>query len=229
MIVLGIETATTICGAALVRDGVLAGEASLDARNVHAERLLEQIDDVLRGAGCTAADLGGIAVSSGPGSFTGLRIGMSVAKGLAYAGSIPLVGVSTLEALARHAAARAGTGPGVTVLAVLDARRDEVYCQLFRNGEGGLEPEGEVADMTVADLRERIAGRSVLAAGDGTQKAFGPEGAREAGWRAAGGDAGACSAAEVALLGARMLAAGRRDDPATLEPRYIKEFFLRTP
>jgi tRNA threonylcarbamoyladenosine biosynthesis protein TsaB len=227
--VLGIETATTVCGAALVRDGILLGEAFLDARNVHAERLLEQIDEVLRGAGCRPATLGGVAVSSGPGSFTGLRIGMSVAKGLAYAGDVPLVGVSTLEALARRVAARAGVLPGETILAALDARRDEVYCQLFRAEAGDVTPDGDVADMTVADLRVRIAGRRVLAAGDGAVKVTGPEGVREAGWRVASGEDGACSAAEVALLGARMLSAGLRDDPVTLEPRYIKEFFLRTP
>jgi tRNA threonylcarbamoyl adenosine modification protein YeaZ/tRNA threonylcarbamoyl adenosine modification protein YjeE len=220
-------SATTVCGAALVRDGVLLGEATIDARNVHAERLLSQIDDVLRGAGCAPRELGGIAVSSGPGSFTGLRIGMSIAKGLSYAGNTPLVGVPTLEALAQSAA-RGEIARGETLLAVLDARRDEVYCQLFVAHDAGLLAEGDVSDMTVAELRGRIAGRRVLAAGDAIDKVFGPADVREAGWRAARGAAASCSAAEVARVGERMLAGGLRDDPVTLEPRYIKEFFLGT-
>jgi tRNA threonylcarbamoyladenosine biosynthesis protein TsaB len=196
---------------------------------MHSERLMTQVDEVLRAAGCSAGSLDGVAVSSGPGSFTGLRIGMSVAKGLAYAHDIPLIGVSTLEALALHAAAGAGVVPGETVLAVLDARRDEVYCQMFLAGPGGVQADGDVCDLTVREVRTRLAGKKVLGAGDAVDKVFGPVGSREAGWRGAGGTAATCSAVEIALLGGRMLAEGRRDDPVTLEPRYIKDFFLRTP
>lgn len=229
MTVLGIETASTVCGAALAHHGALVHEARIDAPHIHAERLLTQIDEVLRAAGCPVGALGGIAVSSGPGSFTGLRIGMSVAKGLAYAANIPLIGVSTLEALAHRAATRAGVVAGETVLAVLDARRDEVYCQMFLAGAEGLQADGEVSNLTVAEVRARLSGRKVLAAGDAIDKVFGTGDAREPGWRAAEGDSASCSAAEIAILGGRMLAEGRRDDPVTLEPRYIKEFFLKTP
>ncbi|MEW6511400.1 MAG: tRNA (adenosine(37)-N6)-threonylcarbamoyltransferase complex dimerization subunit type 1 TsaB [Bacteroidota bacterium] len=226
MTVLGIETATAVCAAAVIDQGRVLAEASLEEKNVHAERLLTQIDRVLHDAGTPLRSLNGIAVSIGPGSFTGLRIGLSVAKGLAYAASVPLIAVPTLEALARHAAAVAAPQGEMWVLAAIDARRDEVYCQLFAHGEGGCTPLRPVRDMGVAEVRAELAGHDVLVAGDGAMKVVGDPGPE--GLLFAGTEASRCSAAAVARLGSELLASGRRDDPASLEPQYIKEFFLRT-
>ncbi len=226
MTVLGIETATSVCGAAVMEDGVLLALEEINEGRVHAERLLPFIDSALRASGRTTASLHAIAVSIGPGSFTGLRIGLSIAKGLVLATGVPLVAVPTLEALASRTA-RARKTDGL-VLAAIDARRDEVYCQLFEASGEELRPLWEPRDLAVDRLVEELGGRRVLVTGDGRAKVMA---------RAAGGpvrcdeaDAGAalCSAAEVARLGEERARAGKTEDPALLEPRYIKEFFLNS-
>ena len=84
MIVLGIESATALCGVALVASGAVQADTRIVQKNVHAEKLLTLVDEVLRKSGRTLHEVSGIAISIGPGSFTGLRIGLSVAKGLSY-------------------------------------------------------------------------------------------------------------------------------------------------
>jgi tRNA threonylcarbamoyladenosine biosynthesis protein TsaB len=223
--VLGIETSTAVCGAALVRDGRVASEALLEMDRVHAERLIGQIDDVLRSGRARLADLTGLAVSIGPGSFTGLRIGVSVAKGLAYARTIPLVGVPTLEALARHACAVEGMATGTRLLAALDARRDEVYCQFFTVVDGLPQSAGDACDLTVTAVAARLSDSETVLTGTGAEKIFGAvSGLRRI--RMASRQALRCSASSVALLGEMLLQAGKADDTARLEPRYIKDFFL---
>jgi tRNA threonylcarbamoyladenosine biosynthesis protein TsaB len=226
MRVLGIETATSVCGAAVWENGSLAALEEVDAMRVHAERLLPLIDAALRTAGRTPASLDAIAVSIGPGSFTGLRIGLSVAKGLVLATGVSLVAVPTLEALASRSS-RARRADGL-VLAVLDARRDEVYCQLFEASGGSVTPVWEPRDLAVDRLVEELGDRRVLITGDGRSKLM----ARAAGAavRLEEADAGSasCSAADVARLGEALAVAGVTEDPALLEPRYIKEFFLNS-
>ena len=225
MKVLGIETATSVCAAAVVSDSRVTAERSIDSRNVHAEKLLSLIDAALGDAALTCHELDSVAVSIGPGSFTGLRIGLSVAKGLAYATSKPLVAVPTLEALAMNLVDTASAGP--FILTALDARRDEVYCQLFRLENRELAPEWDARDMTVSELFEELDGKSVVVVGDGSKKVLSHAGSGD---RIASvtEELSRCSARTVALLGHALLAEGKTVDPAQLEPRYIKEFFLQT-
>ncbi|HEX7571491.1 MAG TPA: tRNA (adenosine(37)-N6)-threonylcarbamoyltransferase complex dimerization subunit type 1 TsaB [Bacteroidota bacterium] len=225
MNVLGIETATTVCAAALVRGGRVVAESLLDAGRVHAEKLMGQIVAVLGPDGVKSLD--GVAVSIGPGSFTGLRIGVSVAKGIAFAGNIPLVGVPTLEALALHAAEAGHVEAGTRLLAALDARRDEVYCQLFDVTESGPVPLWDARDMTLGALMEELHGSGARVTGEGAAKVLSWPGA-PATLRMVPGDALRCSAESVARLGEKLLLAGKADDPSALEPRYIKDFFLKT-
>src|SRR5512141_577989 len=149
MTLLGIETATTVCAAAVVRDGAVLAEELVDERNVHAERLMGMIDVAFRRSGVGLPAMDGIAVSIGPGSFTGLRIGLSVAKGLAYASGKPIVPVPTLRGLAQKAIDTVGADGFQGVLPLLDARRGDVYCALYRMGDGDLHEEWEQQIMAL--------------------------------------------------------------------------------
>jgi tRNA threonylcarbamoyladenosine biosynthesis protein TsaB len=130
--VLGIETATPHGGVALCRGGVVLGEICLHNPRSHSEKLFPAIHTLLEMTGETTAKIAAVAVSRGPGSFTGLRIGVAAAKGLAFALKVPLFGIPTLELLAANAPA--GRSP---VCAVVDARRGEVFAALFKVGESG--------------------------------------------------------------------------------------------
>ena len=224
--VLGIETATVVCGAAVVHDGAVRTMRELQEPHVHAERLPGLIAGVLQEAGIGPEMLEGVAVSTGPGSFTGLRIGLSTAKGLVYATGVPLVSVPTLEALAMRLV-RAGECAEGWILAVLDARRDEVYAQIFRMSAGRLEAADEVRDLTTDRLAGALAQRTVVVTGDGAEKAGSALDAAGCLFRIAPAELRTCSASEVGLLGERMLRSGLRADPVALEPQYIKEFFLK--
>jgi tRNA threonylcarbamoyladenosine biosynthesis protein TsaB len=125
MICLALDTALDACSAALLRDGVVLAEETRDIGRGHAEVLMAVVETVLDGARLGILDCDRFAVTVGPGSFTGIRVGLAAARGFAVAAGRPVVGVSTLEALAADAGA---AGP---VLAVIDARRDEVYAGLF--------------------------------------------------------------------------------------------------
>lgn len=126
---LAIDTAADLC-AACVRDtdGGERGRSVLDLGKGHAEHLMGVIEAALREAGCGFADLDAVAVSVGPGSFTGVRVGVAAARGLALALGIPAVGVSTLEALAREAR---DASPGRPVVSRIEAGRGQVYLAGF--------------------------------------------------------------------------------------------------
>ena len=125
MTVLGLDSAGKRAGVAIIKDGEVLYDVYLAAGNTHSETLLALVQDALRATQLTVAQLSCIGVNAGPGSFTGLRIGLAVAKGLALAQDIPCAGVSTLEALA------ATCTQNGTVLCALDARRSEVYAAAF--------------------------------------------------------------------------------------------------
>jgi len=183
----------------------------------HSERLLPAVDRALDEARITLDGLGGIAVSIGPGSFTGLRIGLSTAKGLAYATGLPLVGVPTLEAMAwTLPAARWQVCP------VLDARKQEVYAALFRHEPEGLRRVTEDAALPPEDLC-RLIRNPTLFLGDGAD-AYGALFRERLGDKmllpplASRGARPAC----VAELGRRRLLRGERDEPDSLVPRYLR-------
>jgi tRNA threonylcarbamoyladenosine biosynthesis protein TsaB len=143
MRVLGIESATSAQSVALLEDDRVVAEASYVAEGGRGGRLMPTLDEVLRRAGVSVGDLDGVAVSVGPGSFTGLRVGVATAKGLALGVGVSLVGLSTLEVLAEGYLLQEGV-----VCALLDAHRGEVFTALFRRHEGRL--ERLTADAVVA-------------------------------------------------------------------------------
>lgn len=223
---LAIETATDVCGVALVQDGRVTVSLHLHRPRVHAENLVPLIRDALRYGGLETRALGAVAVSKGPGSYTGLRIGASTAKGLALATGAALVAVPTLEALAASVVPQAQTGD--LVLAALDARRDEVFAAAFRVSDAGkLSTHAETTALGVGELP------SWLSASDERVWLVGSGGAKAA---PALEDAGyerlhlldetfhAPSADWVARLGLRRFEAGTVEDVAAFEPSYLKEF-----
>ncbi|CAN7469147.1 tRNA (adenosine(37)-N6)-threonylcarbamoyltransferase complex dimerization subunit type 1 TsaB [Phenylobacterium sp. LjRoot225] len=157
--VLGLDTCLTACSVA-VSDGerVLAHESEVMARG-HQERLAPMAERVMADAGLSFSDLQRIGVTIGPGSFTGLRVGLAFAKGLASALDIPLVGVGTLEALAAEAAG--------LVFAAVDARRDQVYLQGFEDGRPLMAPDALELGTAAARLAEIAAGRPLTLVGSG--------------------------------------------------------------
>ncbi len=226
MTILAIETSTTVCGCAVLRDGEIIADRWIDERSAHAEKLFGLVDAALRGADVDPGDLDAVAVSIGPGSFTGLRIGLSAAKGFHLALGTPVIAVPTLTALA-HRCLPLVAGDGEHILAALDARRDEAYCQTFAVAGGALVPEGDVDARTVAEIVRSLPPGVVVVTGDARQKIV----AALSDGRPVvlADDAMArCSAAAVARVGAALFARGEIADAGTLEPMYVKEVFLRS-
>lgn len=153
MRVLGLDTATSTAGIAIIDGDRVLGEARHDTSGRGAD-LLVKIDLVCRAAGVSPAGIAAIAIGAGPGSFTGLRIGMATAKGIAFAARRPLWAVSSLAALADDALQELANDPrhsppGGVICAVLDARRGEVFVGCFRDGRA-LAPERVMAPAELA-------------------------------------------------------------------------------
>ena len=161
MRVLGLDTSTAIASAGLAIDGLPLLERHRAVASSHARSVLPLVDEVLDAAGLRLADVDRLAVSIGPGSFTGLRIGLATIKGLALGCGLPVTGVPTLEAFARALGPRRGT-----IWPLLDARKGEVYAAAYRWSDQDLEEISAPAVVTPADLVGRLASPSTLI-GDG--------------------------------------------------------------
>lgn len=163
MRVLIVDTALGACSAGVVEDGRLLGVRSELMTKGHQERLAGMARDAVAEAGCGFDGLERIGVTVGPGSFTGLRVGLAFAQGLGAALDRPVVGVSTLDALAASAPA---TG---LVAAVIDARRGQVYARLFRDGVALGAAEALPLDVAADRILETAAGIAPTLVGSGAQ------------------------------------------------------------
>lgn len=164
MIALGIDTSSPSGSVGLhASDGSLSALMSVRAGPTHSTRLLPGIEALMRSVGVRAGEVDIIAAASGPGSFTGLRIGMATAKGLALASARPVTGFSTLETIARAAAPWSGAG---VVCVVLDAGRGEVYRGLYRISESGPEPMAPEAALPPGEAMAAVT-MPALVIGDG--------------------------------------------------------------
>lgn len=166
MLILGLETSTAQVGCAIGgHEGVLASAHSLSGRR-HAETLAPMIDFVRRQAGVELADVSVIAIDTGPGLFTGLRVGISTAKALAYALQVPMIGVPSLDLLAFPARYSQRL-----IAAVIDARRGEVFHALYRQVPGGIQRVSEPAVSRPEDLASELlaASTETLLVGDGAR------------------------------------------------------------
>jgi tRNA threonylcarbamoyladenosine biosynthesis protein TsaB len=217
MLVMGIDTSTMQGGVALLSGQGVICEYTLNIKATYSERLLPSIDRALHDAGVTLNQVEAVAVAVGPGSFTGLRIGLSTAKGLVAAGGQPLIGVSTLEAMA-------WTLPycAFPICPILDARKGEIYCALFRH-EGDrltrLMDETAVAPQTF--LRRIQQPTVFMGDGLGVYETLVQSELKElALFPPLAGRGG--RAAAVAELGRRRLLQGQRDNPGELSPHYLR-------
>lgn len=215
--ILSIETSTSICSVALHERGALLALAEIKEPGAHAEKLLLLVDEVFEKAGLSFGDLDAVAVSQGPGSYTGLRIGVSTAKGIAYALDIPLIGINTLQAMA----ASQLLNQGEFVVAVLDARRMEVYTQTF--GEANQEITSIAALVLEEGAFDSILEKGrVYFVGDGAEKvkayAQHPNAVFSGSWEQS------LSAKNMGQLAFEKFLRQDLEDLAYFVPNYLKEF-----
>jgi len=166
--IIHIETATTTCSVAAGENGVLLAVRSVHDGYKHAENLLRLVEEVMQEAGWKNDELSAIAVSAGPGSYTGLRIGVSTAKGLCYALDIPLIAVSTLYSLA-SGFRRKFPDSDMLLCPMLDARRMEVYTALFSKNLDRLKPDAPLIVEGLESVPEILEQPTVFF-GDGAEK-----------------------------------------------------------
>ena len=224
-LILAIETGTDICSVALVRDGELLALRESDEERNHAKKIGVFVDELLRESGVAADELDAVAVSKGPGSYTGLRIGVSFAKGLCYGQNIPLVAVGSLDSLVE--VAREDYEAGIidvenwseaTLCPMIDARRMEVYTQLF-NAEGEVRSEVEAKIIDAESFAEERNGKPFVIFGSGAEKC-------EEVLEGATLIEVVPSARGMARLAEKAFAEGKTEDVAYFEPFYLKDFVV---
>ena len=164
MKILSLDSSATVATVALCEDERLLAEYTLNNGNTHSETLLPLVESVLRLYGISVKEIDLFAVSSGPGSFTGVRIGAATLKGLAFQSNTPCVGVSTLEAIAENLIVHRGL-----ICPVMNARRSQVYTALFRSDGERMERLMPDSALSIAELDEILAayGEPVAFCGDG--------------------------------------------------------------
>jgi len=216
--ILAVDTTTESASAAVLENGRLRAEAGLDLFGTQSTRLLASVEGLLGSLGLGVRDLDGFAVSPGPGSFTGIRVGLSTVQAFAFASGKPIAAVSSLQALGwKHR----DSGRGL-VCPVLDAKKGEIYGALFEFSKGRMKevvPQGN--DLPESFLDRLPKGRKVLFAGNGTVK-FGDLIRKKFKGRALFSVRTPFIAAEVGALGTDILAAGRGVGPESIAPLYFR-------
>lgn len=226
MRIIGIDSATSCGGIAIIEDNQILASLVLNVKKTHSERLLKNIDYLMGECGLQIMDMDGVAVSIGPGSFTGIRIGMACAKGLAYSSGKPLMGVSLLEALALRNAE-----PGILVCPVLDARRNEIFGATYKQDEDTRKMKEMLPGRAepLVKFLENIRGKALFC-GDGALK-FRDEIEKALGEKAifALANRNLPSAVEIAILGMERLSSGEKDDITGLAPLYLRAHDAKLP
>ena len=218
-LILNLETATAVCSVAVSRDGNVLQQLNASGERAHASQLTTLITQCLQQTGVAFADLDAVAVSNGPGSYTGLRIGISTAKGICYAADKPLITVGTLEAMASGWYAQ-HPNQEVLVCPMIDARRMEVYTAVYSHALDNVMPVQALVldDSAFAGLPKD---QKVVFLGDGMPKAK----TTLSGFHGAlFDDHYTPSAAGVALRAEVLFLRGDLEDLSSAGPFYLKEF-----
>ena len=219
MLILAFETSAKACSAALHDGQKLLGESYQNTGLTHSQTLMTMAQDLLKVCGKTQKDITHLAVAAGPGSFTGVRIGVAAAKGLAWGAELPVYGVSTLESMALSLGAFEGH-----VCACMDARRNQVYNAVFLAVNGKLDRLSDDRAISLAELKEELVhiDGPIYLVGDGAELThrtlsgeldnliLPPEHRRQQ--RASG----------VALAALEAIARGESGDGASLQPNYLR-------
>ncbi len=221
MLLLLIETATPVCSVALARDGQVVAELHSAEQNAHSSKLSPFIDQILRQCDICPAQLDAVSVSSGPGSYTGLRIGVSTAKGLCYALGKPLLAVPTLHGMAAQYFAAHPDYEGL-VCPMIDARRMECYTAVYSR-QGEVRPVG--ADIIVPGIYDTyLDANEVVFFGDGAEKTRDILGSHPHARYAPDFLISAVGMLSVAL---QKLQDQQTEDVAYFEPYYLKDFVAK--
>ena len=221
-LILQIETATSSCSVALAKDGSAIAVKEINQRNIHAEVITLFIEELLNSAGVKYNDLDAIAVSCGPGSYTGLRIGISTAKGLCFALDKPLIAIETLEAMAAGVRRRNGGSINTQMLLcpMIDARRMEVFTAVFdASGNRIMPTKAEIIDGN--SFNELLACNKILFFGDGAAKCEAVLGENS---NARFFPGFVNSAADLSQSAFEKFSKNEFEDVAYFEPYYLKDF-----
>ncbi len=166
-----LETSTEVCSVALSIDGELTAQREIQEHKAHARVIADFIKEVLSDASLSINDCNAVVVNEGPGSYTGLRVGVSVAKGICYGANLPLIAVSSLELIARLALENSPAPEGdFRIVPMIDARRMEVYTALFDSKYNQL-TKTEAHIITEESFTETLSEGKVIFTGDGSEKA----------------------------------------------------------
>jgi tRNA threonylcarbamoyladenosine biosynthesis protein TsaB len=217
MNLLAVDTSTAGCSVALIREGRLMAEAVYTAGKTHSRHLLSTIHAILSSSGFYPEDIHGIAVTTGPGTFTGLRIGISTVKGLAVATGAQVVGVSSLAALAFPFAQL-----NCTVVAMIDARRGEIYHASFRCGMGNLQPAMAVA-LDAPEATAALLPEDAIVVGSGAVLYREVLQSRRPGIRFGDPTQHVIRAGSVGMLAMRRFSRQDVDRTDTLLPEYVRK------
>ena len=219
MKILALETSAKAVSAAVSEEGKILASGYQDTGLTHSRTLMPIVEHILKNTGLTMADMDAVAVAAGPGSFTGIRIGVAAAKGLAFGADKPTIGVSTLAAMARSVAFSDGL-----VICAMDARRKQIYNALFEAKDGQLTRLTDDRAIALTDLAEelRTDPRPMTVVGDGAKLCH--TFLTEAGisCRMAPPHLVMQNATGVALEAESMAAAGKTVSAQALEPVYLR-------
>lgn len=222
-LILLLETATSSCSVALSEKGKVIGVKEANERNIHASHITLFIEELMLKADKKYSDLQAVAVSKGPGSYTGLRIGVSTAKGLCYALDIPLLGIDTLEAMACSLTQRIDIPDSALLIPMIDARRMEVYTGIYQKDLNMVEAVS--ANIVDRHSFEQYGPNELFMFGDGSDK-----------FKELFADQPAIkfidfenSAAHLNDSACRKLQEGDFENLAYFEPFYLKDFLFNKP
>ena len=219
MRILAFETSAKAASVAVLDGEKLLGEYYQNSGQTHSRTLMQMASDLLRNCDLTPADIDACAVAAGPGSFTGVRIGVAAAKGFCWGREVPLFGVSTLLAMARGAAPFDGL-----IVPVMDARRSQVYCAVFSSENGKLTRLADDAALSLGELAGRLENseKNKLLVGDGAELCYNTLYGRVPGLILAPEHLRHQRASGAALCAAERAASGERPEAGALRPSYLR-------